>query len=214
LEGELSETDRLIENKKLAQAMKSGELSLFQVVNRALERNNSAQRLLLVIDQFEELFTQRTDPQAQRLFLDELLAAAETGAALRRSPLVLLLTLRADFMGQALTHRPFADALQDGSLILGPMNREELQAAVEKPAELQGAAFEAGLVQRILDDVGEEPGNLPLLEFALTLLWERLEQGWLTHAAYEEIGRVDGRLLGGSSCSWCRLGKAPRTPAG
>ena len=55
------------------------------------------------------------------------------------------------------------------------MNREELQAAVEKPAELRGAAFETGLVQRILDDVGHEPGNLPLLEFALTLLWERLD---------------------------------------
>ena len=57
------------------------------------------------------------------------------------------------------------------------MNRDELQAAIEKPAELQGAAFEAGLVTRILDDVGEEPGNLPLLEFALTLLWDRMETG-------------------------------------
>ena len=75
------------------------------------------------------------------------------------------------------------------------MNREELQAAVEKPADLRGAAFETGLIQRILDDVGQEPGNLPLLEFALTLLWERLEDGWMTHAAYDEIGRVDGALV-------------------
>ena len=60
---------------------------------------------------------------------------------------------------------------------------------MEKPAELQGAAFETGLIPRILDDVGEEPGNLPLLEFALSLLWERLDQGWLTHDAYDEIGR-------------------------
>ena len=107
---------------------------------------------------------------------------------------MVLLTLRADFMGQALAHRPFADALQEGSLMLGPMNRTELQAAVEKPAELQGAAFESGLIPRILDDVGEEPGNLPLLEFALSLLWERIDQGWLTHDAYDEIGRVDGAL--------------------
>ena len=55
------------------------------------------------------------------------------------------------------------------------MNRGEMQAAVERPAELAGAAFETGLVQRILDDVGDEPGNLPLLEFALTLLWESME---------------------------------------
>ncbi|MCB0207359.1 MAG: hypothetical protein KDH89_21260, partial [Anaerolineae bacterium] len=64
----------------------------------------------------------------------------------------------------------------------------------EKPAELRGAAFETGLVARILDDVGEEPGNLPLLEFALSLLWERMDQGWMTHAAYDAIGRVDGAL--------------------
>ena len=74
------------------------------------------------------------------------------------------------------------------------MNQAELRTAIANPAEGQGAAFEPGLVTRILDDVGQEPGNLPLLEFALTLLWERLDQGWLTHAAYEEIGRVGGAL--------------------
>jgi len=199
------ETDRLVGAQKLAQAMQAGEVSLFQVVCRALERHPEAGRVLLVIDQFEELFTLRPDPKDQRLFLDELLAAAKMAAVHRRSPLVLLLTLRADFMGQALTHRPFADALQEGSLILGPMNRDELQAAVEKPAELKGAAFETGLVQRILDDVGQEPGNLPLLEFALTLLWERLEGGWMTHAACDEIGRVDGALARYAEEVWAEL---------
>jgi class 3 adenylate cyclase len=198
LEQTISETDRLLETQKLTRAMQEGELRLFQIVNRALERHPEVHRMLLIIDQFEELFTHRPEPEDQQLFLDELLATAAAAATIapahHHSPLVLLLTLRADFMGQALGHRPFADALQDGSLILGPMNRNELQAAVEKPAELQGAAFETGLVQRILDDVGQEPGNLPLLEFALTLLWERLDEGWLTHAAYEEIGRVDGAL--------------------
>jgi len=106
----------------------------------------------------------------------------------------MLMTLRADFMGQALSHRPLADALQDGTFILGPMNRDELRTAIQEPAEKQGAAFEPGLVNRILDDVGQEPGNLPLLEFALTLMWDQLDQGWLTHAAYEDIGRVEGAL--------------------
>jgi hypothetical protein len=93
------------------------------------------------------------------------------------------------------------------------MNREELQAAVEKPAELQGAAFETGLVQRILDDVGHEPGNLPLLEFALTLLWERLEGGWMTHAAYEEIGRVEGALARYAEEVWAELDENEREGA-
>jgi WD40 repeat protein len=147
-----------------------------------------------VIDQFEELYTLVPDNALREAFLDEMLSPLDGVADQAPNPFVFLLTLRADFMGQALTHRPFADALQAGSLMLGPMNREELQAAIEKPAEMQGAAFETGLVTRILDDVGEEPGNLPLLEFALTLLWDRLDQGWLTHGAYEENGRVDGAL--------------------
>ena len=103
------ETDRLVGAQKLARVMQSGELSLFQVVNRALERSSDVQRVLLVIDQFEELFTLQPDPEVQRLFLDELLTAVEAGASHRRPPVAILLTLRADFMGQALTHRPLAE---------------------------------------------------------------------------------------------------------
>jgi WD40 repeat protein len=149
---------------------------------------------LLVVDQFEELYSLTKDVNLRGRFLDTLLEAAKSWDGQRESPLVILLTLRADFMGQALTYRPFADAIQEGSLILGPMNRDELRNAIEKPAEMSGAAFETGLVERILNDVGDEPGNLPLLEFALTLLWDRLDQGWMTHAAYDEIGQVNGAL--------------------
>jgi class 3 adenylate cyclase len=205
LEGQSSKTKMLVETQRLAQAMRTGELGLFHVVNRILDQDGKAERVLLVIDQFEELFTHKPDPDAQRYFLDEIIAAAEAGSSYRKSPLVILLTLRADFMGQALGHRPFADALQEGSLILGPMNRDELQAAVEKPAELAGAAFETGLVQRILDDIGQEPGNLPLMEFALTLLWERMINGWMTHADYDEIGRVDGALARYAEEVWIEL---------
>ena len=213
LEDDLTKTDRLIETQKLAQALRDGELSLFQVADLALTQAADADRLLLVIDQFEEIFTLRPDPEDQQLFLDELLAAAAAAAGYRRAPLVLLLTLRADFMGQALGHRPFTDVLQEGALILGPMNREELRTAVEKPAELAGAAFEPGLVQRILDDIGEEPGNLPLLEFALTLLWDRLEDGWMTHAGYDEIGRVDGALARYAEEVWDELDEIERADA-
>jgi WD40 repeat protein/DNA-binding SARP family transcriptional activator len=196
LEPDLSETDRLIETRKLANALGDGEVRLHNVVARALEINPAAERVLLLVDQFEELYTLCPDPDERDRFLDMLLVAAEAAWEGQRPPLVLLLTLRADFMGQALAHRPFADALQEGALMLGPMTREELREAIEKPAERQGAAFEAGLVGRLLDDVGQAPGSLPLLEFALTLLWARLDRGWMTHAAYEDIGRVEGALAG------------------
>jgi DNA-binding SARP family transcriptional activator len=194
LEPDLDETDRLVETRKLTQALDERGIPLYDVAERALDKNTGTSRLLLLIDQFEELYTLCPEPEVRRSFVDALLAAVEAVEERRDSPFVLLVTMRADFMGQALAHRPFVDALQESSLLLGPMTREELGAAIEKPAEKQGAALEAGLVERLLDDVGQEPGNLPLVEFALTLLWERLDYGWMTHKAYEEIGRVEGAL--------------------
>jgi WD40 repeat protein/DNA-binding SARP family transcriptional activator len=190
----LGTPSRLLEARKLADVLAGGGLALSDMVASALAQAPPARRLLLVVDQFEELYTLCPEPEARRRFVDALLTALSSGRRARVPSLVLLLTMRADFMAQALAHRPLADALQGAALLLGPMNRGELRTAVERPAELQGAAFEAGLVERILDDVGEEPGNLPLLEFALTLLWEQHSHGWLTHAGYEEIGRVHGAL--------------------
>jgi len=210
---ELGATNRLLEARKLADALAGGDLTLSDVVAQALAKELGGRRLLLVIDQFEELYALCPEPSLRRRFVDLLLTALDSGGEDRAPSPVLLLTMRADFMGQALAYRPLADALQDAVLLLGPMNRNEMRAAVERPAEAQGAAFEAGLVERILDDVGEEPGNLPLLEFALTLLWERHSRGWLTHAGYEEIGRVDGALARHADEVYAGLAQADQTAA-
>ncbi len=97
-------------------------------------------------------------------------------------------------MEQALSDRPFADALQYADLKLGPMTEEELLAAVEKPAALLGVTIEQGLIERILRALSAEPGDLPLLEFALTQLWAKQLDTKLTHAAYNEIGGVEAAL--------------------
>jgi WD40 repeat protein/DNA-binding SARP family transcriptional activator len=190
LEPKLSQTARSVKACQLAEALGQESIALHDLVEQALQKGAGFNRLLLLIDQFEELYTLCPQPEIHQRFLDMLLTATEE----EEMPFVLLLTMRADFMGQALTHRVFVNVLQTSSLLLGPMRREELRAAIEKPAEKQGAALEAGLAERLLDDVGDEPGNLPLLEFALTLLWERLDRGWMTHKAYEAIGRVEGAL--------------------
>ncbi|MGD2178227.1 MAG: BTAD domain-containing putative transcriptional regulator, partial [Anaerolineae bacterium] len=143
LEPELGETDRLIEARKLAGALRKGEIPLYDAIQRALDSSPAGRRLLFVVDQFEELYTLCPEPELRRSFLDGLLAAVGAASEGRVPLFSLLLTLRADFMGHALAHRPFADALQDGSLMMGPMSRDELRRAIEKPAEVQGAAFEA-----------------------------------------------------------------------
>lgn len=204
LERPLSASDGMVEADKLEKALRQGHLSLGQVMERVLGEGPGAaspgRRLLLVVDQFEELYTLCSDSSTRQAFVDLLLypiTSCSDGSLTPTPslPVTLLFTLRADFMGQVLAYRPLADALQDGNLILGPMTRQELAWAVEKPAAQHGVAFEAGLVERILDDVGEAPGSLPLLQFALTALWQRQDVGTvLTHAAYEAIGRVRGAL--------------------
>ncbi|MCA9925236.1 MAG: WD40 repeat domain-containing protein, partial [Anaerolineales bacterium] len=123
-------------------------------------------------------------------FLDALLSLCRNEALARR--VAVCLTLRADFKGQALSYRPFTDALQGHTYQLGPMNPAELEQVIRLPAQMMGVGFESGLVDRLLEDVGDEPGNLPLLEFALEAMW-RHDEG-LTHAAYKEIGGIDGAI--------------------
>jgi WD40 repeat protein len=194
LEPDLTETERLVETRKLAEALGYEEVPLADVVSRIVEVQPGADRMLLLADQFEEVYTQSRDPERRRAFLDAVLAALGGQGQPAARSLTLVLTIRADFWEQALAYRPLADALQNADLILGPMNRDELERAVAGPAEELGVVFEAGLVERILDDVGDEPGNLPLLEFALTKLWDH-EKAWqLSHKGYEAIGRVEGAL--------------------
>lgn len=179
---------------ELGAAWQEGEHSLCNAAGDILGIYEEGGRLLVVLDQFEELYSLSTGPSIRRTFLDFLFSGANRDYTYYPSPVTLLITLRADFMGEALSYRPFADLLQKRSLMLGPMNRDELREVIVEPAEKQGAAFEHGLVDRLLKDVGDAPGSLPLLEFSLTLLWHRAKKGWLTHEAYSELGEVEGAL--------------------
>jgi len=185
-EPEESKVQRDIDGGMLSKALQKGELTVRTVLSRILEDNS---HLLLVADQFEQLYTLCEDIQKRRLFLEQLLEAVN-----HLPNFTLVLTLRADFLGSALSYRPLADALQNADVKLGPMNRQELQSAIAKPAQKLGVSIEPGLTERILEDVEKSPGNLPLLEFALTLLWKKQSHGHLTHQAYQEIGGVEQAL--------------------
>ncbi len=188
LEPELGETGQLREASGLAGDLQIGKVTLEQVVSRIAQRNPS-KRLLLVADQFEELYTLCQDKAQQECFAEKSLAAIATKS------FTLVFTLRADFYGYVISYRPWRDALQKFSpQLLSAMNREELQRAIEQPAQKLEVQLEPQLTQLILNDVGSEPGNLPLLEFALTRLWEKQQNRVLTHIAYEEIGGVKKAL--------------------
>ena len=221
----LNATERMVQARRLAEALRKDELPLADVL--AQVRHNALQdQLLLIADQFEELYSLCPDEGLRRAFLDALVAgfapsgpcgSAVSGSAPRLTAR-LLLTMRADFLGNALAYRPFAELFQQegvgkGDVKLGPMNDAELREAIEKPAAAQAVAFESGLVERILKDVAAEPGHLPLLEFALTQLWSLRQGALITHAAYTAIGGVEGALARHADASFAALAPAEQQQA-
>jgi formylglycine-generating enzyme required for sulfatase activity len=97
-------------------------------------------------------------------------------------------------MGHALRDRRFSDALEGVDLKLGPMTSDELRQAIVGPAQATKVRLDDGLAERIVTEVGQEPGNLPLMEFAMERLWNAREGRRLTHAAYEHIGGIERAL--------------------
>lgn len=189
----LDATDQIAQARKMAGYLQDGSVPLSDVFAK-IRQNHPDHRVLLIADQFEEIYTLCNNQEIRRQFLDCLLASLETPISLSSSATVLVATMRADFLGNALSSRRFADVLQNADVKLGPMNREELKEVIEKPAQKLGVTFETGLVERILNDVEDQPGNLPLLEFALTELWNKRSGKQLTHKIYAEIGQVEGAL--------------------
>jgi Novel STAND NTPase 1/TIR domain/Chlamydia polymorphic membrane protein (Chlamydia_PMP) repeat len=145
-------------------------------------------RVVLLIDQFEELFTLTTDEREQRLFVDQLLTAVtEPGG-----PLIVLLTLRSDFYDRLSQYPELARLIKDHHHLVLPMELEDLRAVIEKPAALPNVqmSFEGPLVGDLLFEVQGQPGALPLLQFALDQLFQRRSGHQLTLTAYQAIGGV------------------------
>ncbi|MFW9264866.1 hypothetical protein [Nostoc sp. CALU 546] len=197
-------TERMHQARQLAEYFVNGSIPL-QDVFFQIERNYPNHKVLLIADQFEEIYTLCTDQKIRRSFLDTLLVCFQSSLSQSQYNNVLIATMRVDFLGNALSYPRFGDLLQNADVKVRSMNREELSQVIEKPAEKLGVSFEAGLVKRILDDVEDEPGNLPLLEFALTELWRRRKGKQLTHIAYEEIGEVKGALARHADQNYCKL---------
>ena len=160
------------------------------LTTRLTLRDAPPARLVLLVDQFEEIFTLCEDEKTRKaLFANLLYAATITGGQT-----IVLLTMRADFYGKCGPYPALAAAMSDHQLLVGPMTEDELRRAIERPAQLAGGEFEPGLVAMLLQDVAGQPGSLPLLQFALMELWQRREGRRLTVAAYRAIGGLQGAL--------------------
>lgn len=195
LEPDMTETKRLQEIEELTECLLPKDsaptlgIKLRDVVDRILDKQPGTDRLLLIVDQWEELFILCDDERVRRCFIDQVLEATAKGK------LTVVFTLRGDFFGRAITaYRPLSDQVQGAQVNLGPMKREELRLAIEEPAKLGGLTFETGLVDLLLEQVGDEPGHLPLLEFVLRQLWNDRRGGLLHHEAYQSMGQLEGAI--------------------
>jgi WD40 repeat protein/ABC-type Fe3+/spermidine/putrescine transport system ATPase subunit len=149
-------------------------------------------RLLLVIDQFEEVFTV-CPVEAERAQFIGCITAVQTVAD---SPLAIVTTMRADFVEPWLDYGDLVQTIQDQAVWLGRLQGDDLVRAIEEPAKRQGYQLAPGLLDLILEDVQSEKHCLPLLEFALTALWEQrdTENRVLPLAVYREMQRLRGAL--------------------
>lgn len=173
----------------LLEQLEEGNRGLIRAVNRILPKEPSVE-LVIVIDQFEELFTLVESEEERALFLSNIVTAIVD----ERSRVRVVITLRADFTDRPLRYVDFGELIQRRNELVLPLTPDELEQAILSPAKRVGLKVESGLVSAILRDLGDQPGTLPMLQYALTELFDQREKNVLTKQGYQRIGGVLGAL--------------------
>ena len=161
------------------------------------------QRVVLLVDQFEELFTQISSEQERQHVIDLLITAAKE----KQGAVIVLLTLRADFYDRPLAYPELARLIPHHQVVVVPMEVQDLRSVIKGPASLPDVqlSFEGSLVGDLLFELQGQQGALPLLEFTLEQLFERRSDHHLTLSAYREIGGVKGALSQHAEWSYMAL---------
>jgi WD40 repeat protein/DNA-binding SARP family transcriptional activator len=160
------------------------------------------ERVLLVVDQFEEAFTICRDAAERARFLAALAEAAQAD-----NQVSVVVAVRADYYGHCAADPRLAGLLAANHLLVGPMDEGELRRAIELPARRAGLQLEPGLADAMISEVADEPGGLPLLSCALLESWQHRQGRTLTLAAYQQAGGVRGAVARLAERAW--LGLAP-----
>ncbi|MEO7729882.1 MAG: AAA family ATPase, partial [Kofleriaceae bacterium] len=184
-------SDDVDEHKKLVATLRKEPGHLGHVLRLRARRDN--RRLLLFVDQVEELYTQVADADERAAFTACLSAVADDAT----SPLRVVLSVRSDFLDRVAEDPEFVAELTQGLFFLGPPGRDGLRDAITQPAEMAGFQFELpATVEDMLDHLETTPGALPLLQFAAAKLWEARDTArrLLTHHSYAAMGGVAGAL--------------------
>ena len=166
---ETSQIDRASALNQVKQLLDQGAIGLENLV-----ATSTAPRVVLVVDQFEEVFTLCQDSDERQKFFECLLGPL----AQMEQRLCVVIAMRVDFVGRCLEkdYSGLAEHIERHLVSIRPMNREELTTVVCQPAALVGLVVEPALVDQMVEDIIDEPGGLPLLEYTLTELWKEERQ--------------------------------------
>jgi WD40 repeat protein len=156
------------------------------------------ERVVLVVDQFEECFTMCQGSEEQEKERERFFACLLGAVEQSKNKLCLVLGMRADFLGRCAEYGELAHKIDQHLVTVKPMTRTEIEEAISKPAELVGLQVEKALVTKMTGDVVGSPGSLPLLQYTLTELWNQAQSGsnrnWLQLNSYEVLGGIEGTL--------------------
>jgi formylglycine-generating enzyme required for sulfatase activity/energy-coupling factor transporter ATP-binding protein EcfA2 len=158
--------------------------------------------VVLMVDQFEELFTMCQEENERSAFIENLLTAVSPQTP---SSFKIIITLRDDFYHHCGSYPRLRQALEASQKYIGPMQPEELKEAIIQPAWQNGLEIEPGLVKLLLDDTQHEPGALPFLSHALLEIWKRRQGKVLAVSSYLEIGRVQGAVANTAESIYTQL---------
>jgi WD40 repeat protein/DNA-binding SARP family transcriptional activator len=172
-----------------------------QELKRAMAGIESDRKTLVAVDQFEEVFTACRDQEERAAFLADLVRIARDPEARG----LVVLAIRADYYGRCATYPELSRLLAANHVLVGPMRRDELRRAVERPALRVGLRVEPELTDVLVADVENEPGALPLLSTALLELWQRRDGRRLRLIAYEQTGGVRGAVARLAEEAFARL---------
>ncbi|MBX2998774.1 MAG: hypothetical protein KF893_09720 [Caldilineaceae bacterium] len=197
--------------------MKAQSDGLRQHLQELIDQTQSG-HVLMVVDQFEEVFALCRDQNEQRVFIANVLCtvglsgdrATADDASAASNPARLILTLRADFYAQCAEFEALRTALERYQRYIGPMSQAELRNAIEAPAAQDNWLFEPGLVDLMLEDIENEPGALPLLSHALLETWKRRSGRTLTLAGYQAAGRIQGAIAKTADQTFAQLSDEER----
>ncbi|HWM98675.1 MAG TPA: AAA family ATPase, partial [Streptosporangiaceae bacterium] len=208
----LDDRDPAAVRQRLADAPGQAHLLVRELTRSA----GAAARLVLIIDQFEQVFAaDGARERAERAaFIDALCAAAARPAGPRGEPPArVVIAVRGDYWDRCAAHPQLVAAMERAQLVVGPMPEAGLRRVISGPAEASGLRVESALIDAIVADARAEGASLPMLSQALALTWENREDGRLTRAGYDRAGRVAGAIEASAEAVYAGLTEDQRTVA-